>query len=81
MKKNYKKEKFKTKQEWIEARGLGGTSASAITGHSKRKNILELFTQIMCPKKFKVDSTNNELTHSYDSIPATSVIISLTGDL
>ncbi len=63
MKKNYKKEKFKTKQEWIEARGLGGTSASAITGHSKRKNILELFTQIMCPKKFKVDSTNTSMLY------------------
>lgn len=63
MSKNYKKETYKDKSKWLEARGLGGTSASSITGSSQWKNILELYCDIMCPEKNTVEKTNESLTY------------------
>ena len=60
MKKNYKKEKYKTKEEWLKSRGLGGTSASAITGSSKWKDKLDLFNSIMIGKDKKEKEDLNE---------------------
>jgi len=62
-KKNYKKETFKSKEEWLQKRGLGGTSASAITGNSPYKNILELYTDIVCPDETEVEKTNESMTY------------------
>lgn len=61
--KNYKKEKFKSKDEWIKSRGLGGTSASAITGNSPYKNILELYSEIVCPSEVEVEKLNDSMTY------------------
>ena len=76
-KKNYKREKFKNKKDWLEARGLGGTSASAITGSSRRRTILDLFTNIMCPKKFKVDSVNESMQYGIACEPLLRKIFAL----
>ena len=64
-KKLYTKETYskKDKGEWLNHRGLGGTSASAITGNSPYKNILELYADIMCPSKSEVESTNESMTY------------------
>ena len=62
-KKNYRRETFKSKEEWKKARGLGGTSASAITGNSPYKNILELYADIVCPDEVEVEKTNESMTY------------------
>lgn len=63
MKKNYIRETFKNKEEWLKHRGLGGTSASAITGSSPYKNVLELFAEIVCPSEMEVEKTNSSMTY------------------
>lgn len=62
-KRNYKKETFKSKEDWLNNRGLGGTSASAITGSSPYKNILELYSDIMCPDDKSVETSNDSMTY------------------
>ena len=67
-KKNYKKETFKSKEDWLNNRGLGGTSASAITGSSPYKNILELYSDIMCPDDKSVETSNDSMTYGISTI-------------
>jgi putative phage-type endonuclease len=49
--KNYKKEIFKTKEEWLKARGFGGSSASAILGKNPYMTELDLYRAIVSPKQ------------------------------
>lgn len=41
--KNYLRESYKTKEEWLKARGFGGSSAAAIIGKSPYMSKLELY--------------------------------------
>lgn len=50
-KKLYKKEIYKTKEEWLDARGFGGSSASAILGFNPWMTILDLYKAIVSKKK------------------------------
>ena len=43
---NYIKETFKTKDEWSKARGIGGSSASAIINKSKWLNNVDVYNEI-----------------------------------
>lgn len=61
--KNYTKERYKSKEEWFASRGLGGTSASAITGNSKWKDKLELFNSIIIGNEKQEDSRNESLDY------------------
>lgn len=50
-KKLYKKEIYKTKEEWLNARGFGGSSASAILGCNPWMTILDLYKAVISKKK------------------------------
>ena len=49
MRKKYKVEHFKSREEWLSNRGLGGSSASAIVGFNPWMNALELYNAIVNP--------------------------------
>ena len=44
---NYIKEKYKTKEEWIANRGIGGSSASAIINKSKWTTTLDIYNELV----------------------------------
>lgn len=45
-KKNYIKEKFRTKDEWLKNRGIGGSSASAIVNKSKWLTNIDVYNEL-----------------------------------
>ena len=47
MKKNYIKEKYKTKEAWLDNRGIGGSSASAIVNKSKWMTSLDIYNDLV----------------------------------
>lgn len=59
----YKREIFKTKEEWLAARGLGGSSASAILDKNPYMSKLELFKAIVYPSKHKLDWSNDSMAY------------------
>lgn len=65
----YTKETYTNKEDWLKNRGLGGTSASVITGNSPYKNILELFTEIVCPTTKDVETTNESMNYGTECEP------------
>ena len=63
MKKLYKKETFKSEQDWLDARAFGGSSASAILGKNPYMSKLELYKAIINPKSKKVAKTNENMAY------------------
>lgn len=61
MEPNYTKETFKTKEQWLKARGLGGSSASAILGKNPYMSILELYRAIVMPNKNPLVNQNESM--------------------
>ena len=59
--KNYTKETFKTKEDWLKARGLGGSSASAILGKNPYMSVLELYRAIVMPNKHPLVKQNESM--------------------
>ena len=51
VRKNYRKETFSSRAEWLSARGIGGSSASAIVGQSPWMNALGLYNSIVFSKE------------------------------
>lgn len=53
MKKNYTKELYKTREDWLANRGIGGSDAAAICGKSKWKTPRDVYNNITdkAPKK------------------------------
>jgi predicted phage-related endonuclease len=47
IKQNYIKETYKTKDEWKEHRGIGGSSASAILGQSKWTTQMDIYNELV----------------------------------
>lgn len=62
-KKLYKREVYKTKSDWLEHRGFGGSSASAILGKNPWQNILELYKSIVMKIPKKVNDANEALQY------------------
>ena len=62
MKKLYKLERFKDKEEWLNKRGLGGTSASAIIGANPWKSNIELYFDILGINKGTKTKSNESMT-------------------
>lgn len=60
---NYTKETFNSKEEWLKARGLGGSSASAILGKNPYMSILELYRAIVMPNKHPLVSQNESMKY------------------
>lgn len=70
VKKLYKKETFKTKEEWLNARGLGGSSASAILGKNPYMSILDLYSSIVLSnKKKKANRSNSSMEYGTRNEP------------
>lgn len=61
MKKIYKKEIYKTKEDWLNARGFGGSSASAILDVNPWMTKLELFKKIVYKKEISTDQSNETM--------------------
>ena len=68
MKKNYKRETFRTREEWLNARGLGGSSASVILGDSPYCTRLELLEKIVCPREEQNEDKSNEEAKQHGNI-------------
>ena len=49
-KKNYTKELYKTRDEWLKNRGVGGSDAAAICNKSKWKDACDVYNSITKPK-------------------------------
>jgi predicted phage-related endonuclease len=49
-KKNYTKEIFKTREDWLENRGIGGSDAAAICNKSKWKDACDVYNALVHPK-------------------------------
>lgn len=59
----YVKETFASKEEWLKARGMGGSSASAILGKNPNMTIVELYKAIVMPSKHKMESINESMAY------------------
>ncbi|MCK9236393.1 MAG: YqaJ viral recombinase family protein [Acholeplasmataceae bacterium] len=67
----YKRETFTSRDEWLSARGMGGSSASAILGVNPWMSKLELYKTIVAPAKFNIkkDNTNEAMAYGIQSEP------------
>lgn len=63
MKKLYKKETFNSKTEWLNARGIGGSSASVILGLNPYKNKLQLYNEINYQGELKEIEPNESMKY------------------
>ena len=63
MQKKYTKETFKTKDEWLKARGFGGSSASAIMGVNPYMSKLELYRAIVMPNDHPLVKENESMKY------------------
>ena len=57
--KNYTKEKFKTKSEWLNNRGLGGSGASALLNANPYQSALDIYCASV--NTIKVDNEQSEM--------------------
>lgn len=69
MKKLYKVEKYSSKEKWLNARGIGGSSASAIENANPYMSKLELYRVIKSNKKKKLDTTNTSMKYGINLEP------------
>lgn len=58
MKVNYIKEKYKTKEEWLKNRGIGGSSACAVIGKSKWMTTLDIYNDLVLGIKKEVQDND-----------------------
>ena len=58
MKKKYKKETYKSKNEWLANRGIGGSDIATILGKSKWQTIDDLYSRLVYGR------TKNKITTS-----------------
>ena len=62
-KKKYIKCHFKSKEEWLENRGFGGSSASAILNKNPYMSKLELYKKIVSNEKKEEEQSNDAMTY------------------
>ena len=60
MKKLYRKEKFKTREEWLKNRGLGGSSASSIFGVNPYQSKLDVYCALVSKPNENTELENEE---------------------
>ena len=60
MKKLYRKEKFKTREDWLRNRGLGGSSASAIFNVNQYQTKLDVYCALVSKPNENTDIENKE---------------------
>ena len=68
MKKNYTRETFKTREDWLKNRGIGGSSASVILGDSPYETRIELLEKIVLPKQEEIEDKTNEEAKQHGNI-------------
>ena len=69
MKKLYKVEHYKDKNHWLNARGIGGSSASAIVGMNPWMNTLDLYNTLLGYKEEIGSVSNTSTDYGIDSEP------------
>lgn len=65
-KKTYTSETFKTREEWLASRGIGGSSASAIAGMNPWKTALELYQELVFQNAPKKEQNSPILQYGHD---------------
>jgi len=66
--KRYKKESYKTKDEWLKHRGIGGSDVATILGYSKWQTIDDLYSRLAL-KKFKKEKQNDRMQEGTKAEP------------
>ena len=66
MKRTFVKEKFKTKAEWLKARGIGGSDAAVIMGEGAWKTKAQLYDEVILKKGVK-DISNERMQEGVKS--------------
>ena len=66
---NYTKETFKSKEDWLNHRGLGGSSASAILGKNPYMSKLELYRAIIMPYRHPIVKPNENMAYGIKCEP------------
>lgn len=77
MEPNYTIETFKSKEDWLKHRGLGGSSASAILGKNPYMSKLELYRAIVMPNKHRIPKQNENLNYGTKCEPLLRKLFSL----
>ena len=68
MARNYTRETFKSREDWLNARGIGGSSASIILGDSLYETRIELLQKIVLPREEQVEDKTNEEAKQHGNI-------------
>jgi len=63
VKKLYKRETFKSREDWLNNRGMGGSSASAIMFCNPYQTAMDLYRAIKFPKTKETDETNESMKY------------------
>ncbi len=63
MERKYRRETFKSKEEWLKNRGLGGSSASSILDKNPYMSKLELYRAIVMPNDHPIYSENESMKY------------------
>lgn len=69
IKKNYKTEKYETREEWLKARGFGGSSACAILGKDKYISVIDVYNNYIFGKEIKDGKPNVSQQYGIDNEP------------
>ena len=77
MKKPYALEKYESKAAWLEARGLGGSSAASILGKNPYTSKLELYNAIVNPAKEKAEKQSDAMSYGTNCEPLIRKIYAL----
>ena len=72
----YKRESYKTKSEWLNARGIGGSSAAAICNKSKWLTANDVYNELALKKRKKVVE-NERMIEGVQSESAIRLLFSL----
>lgn len=75
-KKLYRRESYKTKEEWLNARGIGGSSAAAVLGKSKWLTPNDLYNELALGKR-KIIPENERMIAGTKSENAIRTIFTL----
>lgn len=79
-KRNYARETFESRGEWLKARGFGGSSASAIIGKNPYMSRLELYKACVNPSDEEKETVSDSMTYGVKAEPLIRKMFALDFD-